>query len=89
MQQLDQYQGYKDAGNGPIAKQIKIGNKNSDVGEDHWSSKLTTAKVREIRKFWDGGSKTQEDRKYLIQKYDMSRSGIDRVVSRKSWKHIK
>jgi len=55
------------------------------AGGGHYKAKLTEADVVEIRRRWgEGGVLLRE----LATEYDMSISGVDAVVKRRSWKHV-
>lgn len=64
---------------------VKNGLKRVVRGEQHGMSKLTEKKVIEIRKIYRS---RVVPRAQLAKKYKVSRSTIDKVLSREDWKHI-
>lgn len=55
--------------------------KGKNVGEDHYSSKLTKDEVIAIRA-------SNESRSALARKYGVRKQSIDNIVHRRSWKHV-
>ncbi len=53
-------------------------------GERHYNSKLTSELVLEIR----AASYSGETQTALAEKYGVSQPHIERIINRKSWKHI-
>lgn len=53
-------------------------------GERNGSAKLTTDRVREIRRLYAAGVKRVE----LVKRYNMGRTTIDSIVTGKSWKQV-
>lgn len=63
----------------------KILHGTSNRGERHNLSVLTNSDVRQIRGMFANGT----SRQFLVDKYKVCRSTINRVISRKSWSHVK
>lgn len=55
------------------------------TGECNGNSKLTKEEVLEIRDLYDRGEYSQRD---LAEMFDMSRSPIQSIVNRKTWRHV-
>lgn len=54
-------------------------------GAKHHAAKMTTAKVRQARKYFDSGRMTVAA---LAEKYGISWSSMNSIVQRKSWKSV-
>jgi len=55
------------------------------VGENNGSSKLTKEDVMVIRKSYSVGNRTQH---VLAREYGVSRSAINEIINRRTWKHL-
>lgn len=54
------------------------------VGENHPRSRMTAAKVIEVRDGYDHGL----SQRWLAEKYGVSRSTVAQIVNRKTWRHV-
>ncbi|MFH8626217.1 hypothetical protein ACH4A8_30780 [Streptomyces vietnamensis] len=54
-------------------------------GAKHHAAKMTTAKVRQARKYFDSERMTVAQ---LAEKYEVSWSTMNHIVRRESWKHV-
>ncbi|GGR51283.1 MULTISPECIES: hypothetical protein [Streptomyces] len=54
-------------------------------GAKHHAAKMTTAKVRQARKYYDAGKYTVAA---LAKKYAVSWTAMNMIVRRESWKHV-
>ena len=56
----------------------------TNFGDNHHRSKLTAEQVREIREQYENG----EAQRTLAAKFSISRSVINQIIQRDTWKHI-
>lgn len=68
----------------PMAQNISRSSANVKRGRDHWASKLTDAKVREIRRRHAEGSSKAD----LARRHGIGWQTVDRIIRRDRWKHV-
>jgi group I intron endonuclease len=67
----------------------KIGKSNNRPGSKHHNAKLLEQDVIDMRKYFDTSPDKSKDKiKFLSEKYNLSRSGIQQIVYRTKWKHL-
>lgn len=54
------------------------------IGEEHGLAKMTVKQVKGIRKDYADGMRVFE----LVKKYGLTRTPINRIISRETWKHV-
>lgn len=64
---------------------FRIGLNRPRQGESHGRSILNDAKVREIRRAHERG----ESRRSLSMRYGVHKTTVDRIVTRRSWSHVR
>lgn len=63
---------------------IHMRNGGAPIGEAHPRSKMTAAKVVELRDGYDHGL----SQRYLASKYGISQATVAQIVGRKTWRHV-
>jgi len=65
-----------------LTTKIKLSNRK--IGENNNTAKLNNEEVLEIRKLRERGVSIKE----LIKKFGLTKSGINNIIKRRTWKHI-